>query len=107
MTDHSGAIIRDAAVRGPDLVINALHSMTTDLADILHNCNSHQVLLSYVNISSMDTSLNGHIRTRKTAPIDHMTLASRWMISPEKAKRTVQRTTQRGVRTCLNPTLAR
>jgi hypothetical protein len=53
----------------------------------------------------MDTSLNGHIRTRKTAPIDHLTLASRWMISPEKAKRTVQRTTQHGVRTCLNPTL--
>jgi hypothetical protein len=107
MTDHSGAIIRDAAVRGPDLVINALHSMTTDLADILHNCNSHQVLLSYVNISSMDTSLNGHIRTCKTASIDHMTLASWWMISPEKSKRTVQRTTQHSVRTCLNPTLAR
>jgi hypothetical protein len=25
MTDHSGAIVRDAAVRGPDLVISALH----------------------------------------------------------------------------------
>jgi hypothetical protein len=76
MTNHSGAIVRDAAVRGPDLVINALHSLTTDLADILHDCNFHQVLLSHVNISSMDTSLNGHIRTRKTAPIDHMNLAS-------------------------------
>jgi hypothetical protein len=31
MTDHSGAIVRDAAVRGSDLVINALHSLTTDL----------------------------------------------------------------------------
>jgi hypothetical protein len=107
ITNHSGAIVRGAALRGPDLVINALHSLTTDLADILHNCNFHQVLLSHVNISSMDTSLNGHIRMRKTALIDHMTLASRWMISPEKAKRTVQRTTQRGVRTCLNPALAR
>jgi hypothetical protein len=105
--DHFGAILCDAAVRGPDLVINALHSLTTDLADILHDCNFHQVLLSHVNISSMDTSLNSHIQTRKTALIDHMTLASRWMISPEKAKRTVQRTTQRGVRTCLNLTLVR
>jgi hypothetical protein len=106
MTDHSSAIVHDAAVRGPDLVINALHSLTTDLADITHNCNFHQVLLSHVIISSMDTSLNGHIRTRKTVPIDHTTLASWWMISLEKAKRTVQRTTQCGVRTCLNPTLA-
>ncbi len=107
MTDYSGAIVRDAAVRGPDLVINALHSLTTDLADMTHDCNFHQVLLSHVNISSMDTSLNGHMRARKTALIDYTTLASRWMISPEKAKQTVQRTKQRGVRTCLNPTLAR
>jgi hypothetical protein len=77
MTDHSDAIVCGAAMRGPDLVINALHSLTTDLADILHDCNFHQVLLSHVHISSMDTSLNGHIQTRKTAPIDHMTLASR------------------------------
>ncbi len=106
MIDHSGATVRDAAVRRSDLVINALHSLTTDLADITHNCNFIQVLLSHVNISSMDTSLNGHIQTRKTTPIDYTTLTSQWMISPEKAKRTVQRTTQRGVRTCLNPTLA-
>jgi hypothetical protein len=37
MTDLFGAIVRGAAVRGPDLVINALHSLTTDLADILHD----------------------------------------------------------------------
>ncbi len=61
MINHSGAIVRDAAMRGPALVINALHSLTTDLADITHDCNFHQVLLSHVNISSMDTSLNGHI----------------------------------------------
>jgi hypothetical protein len=35
--DHSGAIVRDAAVRGPNLVINALHSVPTDLADITHD----------------------------------------------------------------------
>jgi hypothetical protein len=36
-----------------------------------------------------------------------MTLAGRWMIAPDRAKKTVQQTMQRGVRTCLNPTLAR
>ncbi len=68
MTGHSSAIVRDAAVRGLDLVVSALHSLTTEQADILHDPNSHQVLLSHVDISSMDTSLNGYIRMRKTAP---------------------------------------
>ena len=68
MIDYSGNIVCDAAMRGPHLVINALHSLTTDLANITHDCNFHQVLLSHVNISSMDTSLNGHMRTRKTRP---------------------------------------
>jgi hypothetical protein len=36
-----------------------------------------------------------------------MTPAGRWMIAPDRAKKTVQRTTQQGVRTCLNPMLAR
>ncbi len=36
-----------------------------------------------------------------------MTLATWWMIALERAKKTVQFTTQRGVCTCLNPTLAR
>jgi len=58
-------------------------------------------------ISSVDTSLNEHIRSRNIAPIDPQTLAAQWMISPDRAKHTVVMTTQRGVRTCLNPTLSR
>jgi hypothetical protein len=76
MLDFSGDIVRDAAVRGPSLVINALHSLVTDTVDIMHDCNFHQVLQSHVTISSMDTSLNGHVRTRKTVPIDFTTLAT-------------------------------
>ena len=107
MIDYSGHIARDAAVRGPNLVINALNSLTTDTADIAHDCNFHQVLQSHVTMFSMDTCLTGNVRSRKTAPIDSMTLANRWMISPAQTKQTVQRTTQRGVRTCINPTLSR
>jgi hypothetical protein len=33
MLDYSGDIVRDAAVRGPSLVINALHPLVTDTAD--------------------------------------------------------------------------
>jgi len=107
MTDISGAIVRDAAERGPNLVINELNSYATDSADITHDSNFHQILESHVVVSSIDTTLNGNVMSRKTKPIDSLTLAARWMINPERAKQTILRTTQRGVRTCLNPTLAR
>jgi hypothetical protein len=104
--DHSGNIIRDAAVRGPKLILNELQSLTTDMADLTHDCNFHQVLTSHVVVSSVNASLSGHVRSCKTAPIDIMTLVGRWMIAPDRAKKTVQWTTQRGVHTCLNPMLA-
>jgi hypothetical protein len=107
MMDYSGNILRDAAMRGPKLILNELQSLTTDLADLTHDCNFHQVLTSHVVLSSINASLSGHMQSCKTAPIDCMTLAGRWMIAPDCAKKTVQRTTQQGVCTCLNPTLAR
>jgi hypothetical protein len=105
MTDYSGNVVRCAAVRGHVgiLAINSLSSLSSDLVDVE---NFHQVLNSKVMISSVKTSLNGHIRSRNIAPIDPQTLAARWMISPDCAQRTVVMTTQRGVRTCLNPTLS-
>ncbi len=107
MMDYSGNIVRDVAVRGPNLILDELHSLTTDLADLTHDCNVHQVLTAHIIVSSVNSSLSGHVQLHKVAPIDFMTLAGRWMIAPDRAKETVQRTTQRGVRTCLNPTLAR
>ena len=58
-------------------------------------------------ISSVDTNLTGHMRTRAHAPIDFWTLAARWITSPVQAQLTIARTTQRGDWTCLNPTIAR
>lgn len=109
MTDYSGNVVRCAAVRGHVgiLAINSLSSLSSDLVDVMDDENFHQVLTSKVMISSVETSLNGHIRSRNIAPIDPQTLAARWMISPDRAQRTVVMTTQRGVRTCLNPTLSR
>ncbi len=89
------------------LVINSLSFLTTDQADITDDENFYDVLASHVQISSIETSLNGHICSRKTVPIDPQTLAARWIISPERAKQIIVMTTQRGVRTCLNPTLSR
>ncbi len=108
MMDYSGNIVRDAAMRRqvPTLIVNEIQLLTTDLADMTHDCNFHQVLTSYIVISSIDASLSGHIQLCKAGPIDFMTLAAWWMITPEHAKKTVQLTTRHVIRTCLNPMLA-
>jgi hypothetical protein len=109
MIDYSGRLVmttRPLMGHINHLVINLLSSLTTDQADGTDDENFYDVLASQVQISSIETSLNGHICSRKTAPIDPQTLAARWMISPEHAKQTVVMTTQRDVQTCLNPTLS-
>ncbi len=80
MMDYSSNIVHDAAVREPKLILNELQSLTTDLADLTHDCNFSQVLTSHIVVSSINASLSGHVRSRKTAPIDFMTLTGRWMI---------------------------
>jgi hypothetical protein len=107
MTDHTSQIKHEAANRGPSLVVSEFHSYANDPVDVFHDCNFHQVLTSHVVVSSADTTLNGHIVSRMTTPIDSLTLAARWMISLARAKQTALRTTQRGVRICVNPTLSR
>jgi len=63
MTDYSGNVVRCAAVRGHVgiLAINLLSSLSSDLVDVTDDENFHQVLTSKVTISSVETSLNGHI----------------------------------------------
>ncbi len=109
MIDYSGRVVTTAQPLSGHinhLVINLLSSLTTDQADVTDDKNFYDVLASHVQISSIETSLNGQICLPKTAPIDPQTLAACWMISPD-AKRAVVMTKQRGVRTCLNPTLSR
>jgi hypothetical protein len=76
MTDISGTIVRDAAMRGPNLVINELSSYAIDSSDIMHNCNFHQILELHVTVSSIDTNLNGHVLSGKIKPIDSLILAA-------------------------------
>ena len=47
----------------------------------------------------------GNIHSEKGKQVDAATLASRWGIDHKKALNTVRMTTQRGVRTCLYPSL--
>ncbi len=89
MIDYSGHVVTTTQpLMGHvnHLVINSLSSLTTDQADVTNDENFYNVLASHVQISSIETSLNGHICSCKTMPIDPQTLAARWMISPECAK---------------------
>jgi hypothetical protein len=73
MIDYSGHIVMtNCPLRQHvnHLVINSLSSLTTDQADIIDNNNFYHVLASHVQISSIETSLNGHICLRKIMPID-------------------------------------
>jgi hypothetical protein len=80
MVDYSGCAVTTAQpLMGHinHLVTNLLSSLTTDQADLTDDENFYDVLASHVQISSIETSLNGHIYLRKTAPIDPQTLATR------------------------------
>lgn len=107
MMDYTGRVVsrNDSAARGQNtMVINELNSLANDAADITDSDNFHKVLQAHAHVASFES---GSFTTRASAPIDHQTLASRWMISPEQASKTVKVTTQRGVRTCIHPSLSR
>ncbi len=99
MMDYSRNIVCDAAMRGqvPTLIFNELQLLTTEMADMTHNCNFHQILTSHAVVSSIKASLRGHMRSCKTTPIDFMTLATRRMIALDCPKKTVLLTVQQGV----------
>ena len=110
ITDSHGEIINDPAARGPKtLVINSLNSMAVDAADITDDVNFGNVLESNVtmSLSSLNRNYTGTVRTKPAPPINYETLSKRWNIAPDRAKATVARTTQRGVRTCVHPSLSK
>jgi hypothetical protein len=76
-TNNFGDLVPSVCLQ--QFVVSActLSSLTTDLVDITGDDNLHLVLESLVMISSIDTSLTGQLWTRKTSPIDHLTLAGR------------------------------
>jgi hypothetical protein len=85
MIDYSGCVVtttRPFMMHIKSLVIDPLSSLTTDQAEITDDENRYDVLASHVQILSIESSINRHIRSRKIAPIDPQTLAARWMISP-------------------------
>jgi hypothetical protein len=109
MTDYRGVVL-PRLDRGQPFVINTLSSMTTDAADITDDENFGVALEQHVTVSVavLDTTKTapGRIHSKAAKPVDAETLAKHWLIPANRAARTVDRMTRRGVCTMLNPTLS-
>jgi hypothetical protein len=67
MIDYSGRVVtttRPLMGHINHLVINLFSSLTTDQADVTDDENVYDVLASHVQISSIETCLNGHMTLR-------------------------------------------
>ncbi len=109
MTDYR-VVVLPRPDRGQPFVINALSSMTTDAEDITDDENFGIALEQHVTVSiaGLDTTktASGHIHSKAGKPVDTEMLAKNWLTPVNSAVRTVDRTTQQGVCTMLNPTLS-
>ena len=77
-----------------------LVSTSAQSADFTSDEYFHVALQALVNVSRVKVG-----NSRRA--IGHELLADKWMVSPEVARRTLERTTQRGVRTISHPSLSR
>ena len=119
--DYTGDVVRPTDVdRGPLMTINSVTASTcADAADLLSHANFANILQANVNISHVQSQKYrtfsqlettpglGNVVSKKGVKVDSETLSKRWCIDRKKALNTVCRTTQRGVRTCLHPSLSR
>jgi hypothetical protein len=84
--------------------------MTTDAADITNDENFGIALEQHVTVSvaALDTTKTAPcwIHSKAGKLVDAETLTKNWLIPAMCAARTVDKTTQRGVQTMLNPTLS-
>ncbi len=82
----------------------------TDAADITDDENFGVALEQHmtVSVAALDRTKTapGRIHSKARKPVDAETLAKRWLIPANRTERTVDRTTQQGVHTMLNPTLS-
>ena len=100
MLDHQSQI--SIPTRGPVFVSAvASYSLAYDAADVVFNDNFVTALKVQIQNSIM------LIGTVRKLSIDPRFLAKRWDITPEKAQKTIQAITQRGIRTIRHPSLSR
>ena len=86
------------------MCINSVKSYAYDAADVMDDDNFTTVLDSYVTTSPLQAA---KVSAMKVSRLDHLVLAKRWGISPQKTLNTIRQTTQHGVCTVLHPSVSR
>ena len=94
MLDHQGQISTPTTA-------TVSYSLSYDAVDVMDNDYLALALKAQIQISM---ALIGMVRRPSK---DLIVLAKRWGITPDKAQKTFQATTQRGIRTMLHPSLLR
>ena len=106
MMDFRGQVlIQDTSARGQMVINSVTASTNANAADITDDENLGLALEANICVLSKLCKV-GVSRSRASPQTDHIALSKKWGISPAKAKRTVKRTTQRGVHTVLHPSLS-
>ena len=89
-------------------MIGSLSSFSLPHADITHDDNFASLFESKVQVCSVASShRSGKMISTQGKAVDALALSKRWGIPYERAKTTVRRTTQRGVRHCSEPSISR
>ena len=86
------------------LVINSLSSLSTLIADITNDDKFASMLENKIQVSAIKS---GNVNSNQGKAVDALYLSKGRMISPERSKNTVRKTTQRGIRIVMNPQMSR
>ena len=81
-------------------IINSLSASEDYAVDFADDEKNYKVLNAQINVAKVEASKGIHGVTSES-------LSHKWLISLEAVRRTVQHTTQRVIRTILNPSLLR
>ena len=110
VTNYVGSFVdRYAPAGDPNLYIRAIYSSVPQAVisndDNLGNflMNKVEVLAISRAISTAQTTKTGNMTITQGRSMDAHGLARRWMIPIERMKRTVKKTSQRGIRKVLHP----
>ncbi len=109
MVDYRGCLIVKLSTdpHSPDMAVNSVVSVFYMVIDITDNENFASILDHHVMVDMTTAVQTAHLTLSQwKLAIDSDMQAWRWGIPSHKAKRTVQQTTQCGVRNIANPTLA-
>ncbi len=101
MVNYRGRLIAKLTLdpHSPDMAVSSVVSASYTAVDITDNENFAAVLDHHVKVDTTTAVQTARLTTSQWKLAVDSELAWRWGIPPHKAKRTVQRTTRRGVRT--------